>query len=376
MRRVTPTGLMVMTAREMIDDREAWLRARRFREGVGYMIGSSDIPSILGLPESGTPVKVWHEKVHGLEQPDNPNMMWGRLHEDTISRYWRNRNRSAVRAIGLVAQVARPWAQASLDRAVQLCPLDGSSGTCALEIKTRGAFGSRRFHRDLPDDILAQVVWQLIVSGYDHLHYAILVGGNGYTQGVVRASEVAEIITYVLRKVEAFRSDHLAGAFLPETEWSELLQEDVATGRTIWVGREVEPVWPIEEWAGSLIELDKMLHPERDGILTLDDTSLVTELAELRAAAAALKKKQDQVQARLAQLAAGARFLTVNTDSGPQLAAEYAPRGKSRVDLSMLKERYPAAYDDPEVVSHSTSWQLSIAKPYQVKKPKTQPEES
>lgn len=369
-RRVTPSGVMVMTAKEMIEDRAAWLRLRRFRDGVGWCIGSSDLPSILGVKGAATPVKVWHEKVNGIEQPDNPNMMWGRLHEDTIARYWRDRNRSAVRSIGLVAAVDLPWAQASLDRAVLTCPLSGSSGVCALEIKTRGAFGSRRFHKDLPDDILAQVCWQLLVSGYDHIHYAILVGGNDYRQGVVRAVEDALTVDFVRRKATEFRDAHLAGEFVPELDAA-----GEPTGALVWAGREIEPAWPIDEKASSLIELDAILHPERVGLKTIEELGDVMEFAELRARTNAIKKEYDKAKARLLRQAEGARWVTTATDNGSELVYEFAPRERTRVDLDKLKERHPDAYADHEVVTQTTSWQINIADEFKVRSLSGAPEE-
>jgi putative phage-type endonuclease len=367
MRRVTPTGVMVMTAKEMQEDRPGWLRLRRFRDGIGYCIGSSDLPSILGIKDSGTPVKVWHEKVKGIEQPDNPHMMWGRLHEKTIAEHWRNVNKSAVRAIGLVAAVDRPWAQASLDRAVLLCPLTGEAGICALEIKTRGPFGSRRFHKDLPDDVLAQICWQLIVSGYDHIHYAILVGGNDYRQGVVRRTEDAATIAFVLRQVEAFRDSYLAGDFVPERD-----EEGKPTGLRVWQGREVEPPWDVQGRAASLIELDGIVHPERLDVKQVDDDDPVMGLAQARARLAVAAKAEKVAKATLLRQADGARYVTIPTDEGPELAYEFTPSDRSRVDLDILREKYPAAYADPQVVIHSTSWKIKIADAYKVK---NQPEE-
>jgi putative phage-type endonuclease len=371
MRKVTPNGVIVMSAKEMVEDRERWLRLRRFRDGVGYCIGSSDLPSILGIKDAGTPLHVWHAKVHGTEQPDNPHMLWGRLHEATIARYWRDRNRSAVRAIGLVAAADRPWAQASLDRAVLTCPLDARSGVCALEIKTRGPFGSRRFHKDLPDDVLAQVCWQLIVSGYEHVHYAILVGGNDYRQGVVRAVEDAATISFVLSRAEAFRDSYLAGEFV-EVPVHERGKLDPPVR---WVGREVEPEWPIEEKAASLIELDKMLHPERADVRQVQEVGEVIALAEARARLAVASAAERVAKARVLRQADGARWVTTATDNGSALAYEFAPRENTKVDLDRLKERYPEAYEDPEVVIHSTSWQINIADAYKVKKHSDEPEE-
>lgn len=340
-RRVTPGAIMVMTAQAIKDDRAAWLAARRYNEVAGtYCIGSSDVPAILGIEGSGNPVEVWHEKVTGIEKPDNPAMMWGRLDEDTTARYWRDRNRSAVQAIGLIANVEAPWHQTTLDRLVLECPLDRNlRRRCALEIKHRGAFGSRRWHAVVPDDVLAQICHQLYTSQLDHIHYAVRIGGNEYRQGVIRADEDAQTIAYVIKAVNAWKRAHLAAR-----------------------GQEVEPRWPIETKASALIELDGLRHDDRTELITVSDTSLVRALAEARAESAAAAKAEKAAKAAVLQQADGARFVSTQTDNGTELLYEFTPASRSNVDLDVLREKYPAAYADPEVVKQSTSWTLKINK--------------
>lgn len=345
LRRVTPTGLMVMSAKDMHADREGWLRLRRYREGVGYCIGSSDVPSILGIKDAGTALAVWHEKVHLIETPDNEAMFWGRMDEDTTARYWRDRNRSVTRTVGLIAAESTPWAQASLDRMVLECPLDRGV-KCAVEVKHRGAFGSRRLHAEVPDDMLAQMCWQIFVSGYDHVHYAARIGGNVYKQGVVRAEDNREVIDFVVAEVTQFRSKHLAGR-----------------------GAEVEPPWPIEDKAAHLIDLDSQLYPTRVGELEVAEIGEVMELAMLRRKAADAKAEADKQKARILQLAKGAELLTFAGE--PAIMFKHTSR--SKVDLDMLRENFPEAYE--AAVSQTSSYTLEIAKPYVVKKAPKDPEE-
>ena len=330
-----------MAAREMAENRERWLQQRRFRPGVGWCIGSSDVPSILGIKDAGTPLQIWHEKTGDLRQPENERMMWGRLHEDTIARYWRDRNRSTVTAVGLIAHVQEPWQQTTLDRRVNSCPLREGDERCALEIKTADAFASKNWHKTIPDRHLAQMLHQLYVTGYSHLHYALLKGGNDYSQGVVRAEAEKDVMAYVLRKVREFRSEHLA------------------------IGLEVAPEWPIEERAGSLITLDNLVHPERADTRTIEEIEDVIAFAKARATANAAAKAYKQAQARMRQLADGARYVLIDTPRGPELAYEFVPRETSRVELSILAERYPEIYADPEIVKHKTSWQINLPKSMQ-----------
>lgn len=348
---VTPGGVLVMDADTMANHRRAWLAARRWKDGVGWCLGSSEMAMILGVPYCGTPAKLWAIKVKGAEQPDNRSMFWGRMHEDTIARVWRDQNRSVVEPIGLVASEAQPWHQTSLDREVLECPLNRDvRRRCALEIKHRGAFGSRRFHAELPDDVLAQLCHQIFVTGFDHIHYAILIGGDDYHQGVVYADDVADVITYVIGKANVFREMYLTA------------------------GAEVEPPWEVDgRSADSLLELDAMLHPTRVGELSVADVGEVIELAELRAAEGAAKRRVKEQMVRVARLANGARFLTMDDEFGtPQLVCSYDERHRTKVDVDTLAERYPAAYADPDVVTQTTGYQLTIANAY---KPSTRPEE-
>lgn len=345
---ITPGATLVMPARQMQEDRAAWLEARRYREGVGYCIGSSDVPSILGIKDSGTPVQVWHNKVNRIDTPANSAMMWGSLHEETVARYWRDRNRAVTRSVGLIASVREPWNQTSLDKLVLECPLTRGRADperCALEIKTADAFAQRRWHADIPDRYLAQMCHQLFVSGLEHVHYAVLVGGNDYRQGVMRRDEDAATIEHVMRQVREFYWLHLGTP-----------------------GGPVEPQWDHARHAAKLLELDAARHPERQETIELDGIGDVLDLAMVRRKLSDLAAQEKTLKARLAQRAAGARYVTTSTDRGSELVLEYRPVNRTRVDVDRLRERYPAVYEDPEVTVQSTSWAMHIAKEFQVGK--------
>jgi putative phage-type endonuclease len=333
-----------MTAAEISDDHAKWLQARRFREGVGYCVGSSDVPAIMGVPKTGSPLKVWHSKVNGVEQPDNDPMKWGRRLEAPIAQAWRDRNSASIRAVGLIANVDQPWHQTTLDRIVLSCPLDKTGQRrCAVEIKNRNAFGIKRYHADLPDDILCQICHQIFVTGLDHIHYAVLIGGSDYRQGVVRADEDADTIAYVVKRVNAWRDTYLT------------------------VGAETPPEPDYTEHADALIELDKVLHPgARDGVIELadpDGLAAVTELAAVRAELAALTRREKAAKAKVLHIAAGSRAVK---DPDNNLIFQLDPRGRSKTDLDKLREEFPEAY--AACVTQTTGWQITIGDRY---KPKT-----
>jgi putative phage-type endonuclease len=332
-RRVTPAAHLVLPYRTIAENRAAWLAARRWRDGVGYCIGSSDVPPILKVQYTGPARRVWLEKRGTLPPHDNEKMYWGRRKESMIAEEWARRNRSVIRNVGLIANTGLPWAQCTLDRMVTECPLDRTvRQRCALEVKNRGAFGtSRRWHAEVPDDILAQGAWQLIVTGYDHIHVAALIGGDDYRQAVVRWDD--ELADYVRTEVVQWREQYLVA--------------------------EVEPPFEPDKAAAHL-ELDALMHPDRAGQreIGLDEIGDVIDLAALRIKANAAVREKNRAQALLAEHARGARDVTF----GDRLAYSYEPSAYDRVDLAKLAEEYPAAY--AACVENRTKWTLKIAPDY------------
>jgi hypothetical protein len=63
------------------------------------------------------------------------------------------------------------------------------------------------------------------------------------------------------------------------------------------------------------------------------------------------------------QLADGREFLTF----ADQPAARIGPTRKTHCDLDKLKEKYPAAYADPEIVYETVSHTIYIDKAYKVR---------
>lgn len=339
---VTPTGVLVMTAEAMRGGREEWLAARRWRESVpgGYCIGSSEVPSILDLESVDTPAHVYRAKVMNIRREANEFMTWGHLLEAPIASEWCRRNRAVIDEIGLVAHVKHPHHQSTIDRRVRECPVyDGVDRACGLEVKNVGIASASRWHAEIPDRILAQILHQLYVTGLEHMHYAVLVGGNTMRQGVVHADQEKELTDYIIAEVERFRTENLIAR--------------------------VEPAWNITDKPLRMIELDKATHPDRDGIaeLGINGIDAVHVYAQAAADASAAKKRQDAAKAELMRLADGAEYVKFCDE----LAYRFGPTTKTKVNLDRLAERYPNAYADPEVVSETKSHTIYLAAPYKVK---------
>ncbi len=294
-------------------DRGAWLRARR--QG----LGSSDIAAVMGVTEHRTPLHVYYEKRGELPLDDDAGeaALWGTLHEDTVAREWARRNKSAIRKVGLVAQDDAPWRMCTLDRRVTVCPLRRDRvESCALEVKTRSAWLAGKWRRGVPDDVLAQVLWQARVTGFDHIHVACLIGGNDYRQFVVHVSEHAVLVEDITTVADRLWHEHIVAANPP-----------AATGN-----------------GDALVELYDELNPDRGGVMRLDrDLDVRDALDEY------LEASADEKDAKARKTSAKAVLVGALGDAaigviGDIAAFTYTEAERSNVNTSLLAERWPDAY--------------------------------
>ncbi len=171
-RRDTPTATIIARL-DPQGDRELWLTLRRTG------IGSSDMGAVLGMSRYRSELDVWADKVAEtpLDSDDaGEAALWGNLLEDIVAREWARRHDVTVRRVGTVAHVEHRHMLCDLDRLVVGCP---HHDRCALEVKTRSAFKADEW-RDgaVPEDVEAQVMHQLAVTGLDAIHVTGLIGGQ------------------------------------------------------------------------------------------------------------------------------------------------------------------------------------------------------
>lgn len=327
-RLVTPTGVLILPAAA---PRDQWLRARL--KG----LGSSDVASVLGVGYRPA-AYVYNVKIGAL--PEDEDMgeaaLWGQLHENTVAQEWCRRNKAVIRRIGLVARLGTPWMMCTLDRLVVECPLDSTKrNICALEVKTRdkNPTTSKKFKTGVADDVEAQVRWQMMVNGFDHIHVAVLIGGNDYRQYTVRAE--SELHAEIEAKAEQFWLDTLR--HYPPSEGDDPMYD-------------------------QLLELDSRLHPNRAGSKFLNDRDALAMVEWIRAyteaasAATTTRKLKEKAKYQILQLLGGAHDAAV-ADNQVLFTYDEVDRSR-RVDFDKLRERWPEVYD--EVVTQPRSRTLSI----------------
>ncbi|MFF5670311.1 YqaJ viral recombinase family protein [Streptomyces hygroscopicus] len=326
-RRVTPTGRLILPADA---DRADWLARRR--EG----IGSSDVPAILGLVDMKPPLNVYYDKIGRDVDDAGEAAYWGTVQEEPVARRWAMQNRSVIRRVGLVAHVDHPHWMTTLDRRVTECPLaEGEQAPCALEVKTRSAFKSAQWHAGAPDDVLAQMLWQIIVNGYEHMHYAVLIGGNEYHQGTVRADQYTDVMADITVAADRFWHEHVQAQVPPEP-----------TGN-----------------GEALVKMFRRLHPTRSGAVDIDrHDDAIDALADYnrhQRAESAAKKAKAQAKARMVAALGDAQEALIG---GERAYALEPSNAAPKVDLEQLAERWPDAY--AACVTPNPTERIDIAKQF------------
>lgn len=322
-RRITPTARLILPADA---DREAWLQARR------RGIGSSDLAAILGLSSYGNELTVYHDKRGELplENEDSEPAYWGRVDEEGVARRWAASNRTFGRRVGLVANIDRPWQMCTLDRRILQCPINQGE-QCALEIKCRHQMKAQMWRRGIPDDVLAQVLHQADVCGFDHMHVAVKIGSCDYRQFTVRVAEHEQLVL----DLRAAAAD---------------LWQHVVDGRPPVLAADADP--------GPLLDLYRRLHPDRSGVVHIDRDAdaqdALSDYLDACASATAAEKAKKAAQARMLAALGGAAMAVM----GDRPAFSIEQSSRESADIARLRERWPEAYED--CVSDRTHDRLSI----------------
>lgn len=186
-------------------DRAEWLK---LREGG---IGSSEVPTLLGLNPFETPYALWRRK-RGLDGPQEESeaMLMGHLLEDAVAKRWERETGFKVipgtEADFLFIDPERPFMRVSPDRLYK----EGEAMRI-LECKTTGRAVE-------PDDIplhwFVQVQYQMGVAGMAKGSLAWLVQGRHF--GQLEMDFVKDYFDTLAEAVERFWTENVLGGKEPE----------------------------------------------------------------------------------------------------------------------------------------------------------------
>lgn len=145
---------------------EAWLEARRSR------VTGTDIGALLGVNPWKSEADVAAEKMGGPGVESTLRMRIGTALEDLIAREYEAYTGQSVRRFhGLKVHPDIPWAAASPDYRVV-------GRRRVVEAKWTG--NRRRYDDGPPQDVEAQVMWQLGCLGWTDADIAVLIGGEEF----------------------------------------------------------------------------------------------------------------------------------------------------------------------------------------------------
>lgn len=140
----------------------AWLDARK------SLITASDIPVLLGVSPFKCEADLADEKRGLVESESTIRMRIGLALEDLIAEEYEARTGHKTRKLaGLAVHPDIEWAGASPDR---------KRKGALVELKHTAS--RSRFADGLPQDVEAQVAWQMGVTGYQHADVAVLLGDD------------------------------------------------------------------------------------------------------------------------------------------------------------------------------------------------------
>lgn len=313
---LTPSGVV---AGEFPPNTPDWYALRRTG------IGSSDVSPILGYSRYRSAGHVWAEKRGDLGPDDTSEAgRWGHLLEAVIAHEWARQHDTKVAAAPTLRHAEHPHRLANLDCLVLRCPdtpaartlrhpRDGGSGYgCALEIKTRSAYVAGSWREDVPDDVLAQCQWQLLVTGLPHVHVACLVGGQRLVEHLVLPEPAVQ--AYVAQEADAV--------------W-----QAVQTG-----------VRPRVDSSALLLDLLDRLYPDRSGDVEVDPSAVGLIRAGYDAGKALEADGKAMVEESRAALVALLGAGDTAVDAGGRPVATYRAHEQTHLDRDRLRKEFPDAW--------------------------------
>jgi len=160
-------------------------------------ITATDVSVIAGLNPYKTPYQLWAEKLGKYEpEPVGPAAIRGILLENAVAEFYEmETSRELRRSNGIVRLKEMPWAMASLDRTIV-----GEEGL--VEIKT--STSPRWSLHPVPPEVVAQVQWQMFVTGAPWVDVAVLLGGLVFR--IERVDASIDFQTELYRKAVEFRN--------------------------------------------------------------------------------------------------------------------------------------------------------------------------
>lgn len=202
-----------MLKRIVYNDRESWLAGR------GKSIGASEAAAAIGMSPFESPYELWARKTGRIPAKDlsgNSAVEYGNRLEPILRAMFQAEHPEFeldYHQFDVLYQHERPWMTATLDGEL-IDVEDGTKGI--LEIKTANVGRKsqwEKWHDAIPIGYLAQVLHQLLVTGWDFvILYAKLIKLNGDSELRTYRFDAAdrkEDMQWLLEQETAFWENHI-----------------------------------------------------------------------------------------------------------------------------------------------------------------------
>lgn len=177
-------------------------------------IGSSDVPTILGLNPWQTAYDLWLHKTERIEpQEENAAMHLGTMLEEPVLRLAADRLGQRVVRPSSTFVGCQPYCRANIDGMIGVA----KRGSPIVEAKTtgRGDEWGEDGSDEVPERVRAQVMFQMACASSDVAHVATLIGDYGLHFKMFRVNWDADYGAYIMERVAAFWERHVLRGIAP-----------------------------------------------------------------------------------------------------------------------------------------------------------------
>lgn len=142
-------------------------------------IGASEIGAIAGLSPYAGPLDVYLRKLDLVDDETSEAAEWGHVLEPVIADRYAKETGATLTACTTLRHPEHPWILATPDRRASL-----GADSWLVEVKTASLRVAHRWGEpgtdEVPEEYLAQVTWQMFVTGHRRADVALLLGGQEY----------------------------------------------------------------------------------------------------------------------------------------------------------------------------------------------------
>lgn len=185
-------------------------------------IGASEIGAVAGLSPWAGPLDVYLRKLGLVDDEPSEAAEWGHALEPAIAARYARDTGATLASCTTMAHPSEPWILATPDRLA----FQGDD-EWLLEVKTASLRVAHRWGEpgtdEVPEEYLAQVTWQMLVTGHRRADVALLLGGQDYR--VYSVAYDAELAAALVERGRQFWFGHVEAQVPPAAGSEKAVRE-------------------------------------------------------------------------------------------------------------------------------------------------------